>query len=51
MKLLSVVAALGVCTAMAMAADLPKEGTFSGTYMASGTYKSSKVGDRYVVHV
>ena len=32
--------------ANAMAADLPKEGTFSGTYTAVGTYKAIKVGDR-----
>lgn len=30
----------------AMAADLPKEGTFNGTYTAIGTYKATKIGDR-----
>jgi hypothetical protein len=35
----------GIATS-AMAADLPKEGTFSGTYTAVGTYKTIKVGDR-----
>jgi hypothetical protein len=30
----------------AVAADLPKEGTFSGTYTATGTYKTTKIGDR-----
>ncbi len=35
--------------AAAMAADLPKEGTFSGTGAAAGTYKAYPVGkDRYV---
>jgi hypothetical protein len=32
-----------------MAADLPKEGTFSGTYTAIGTYKTIKVGDRALI--
>jgi hypothetical protein len=37
--------ALGLA-ANAMAADLPKEGTFSGTYTAIGTHKTTKIGDR-----
>jgi hypothetical protein len=44
MKLVSVLSVMGVATAMA--ADLPKEGTFSGTYSAIGTGKLIKVGDR-----
>jgi hypothetical protein len=30
----------------AVAADLPKEGTFNGTYTGIGTYKTIKIGDR-----
>src|ERR1700722_7514693 len=37
--------------ATAMAADLPKEGTFSGTVAAAGTYKATVVGkDRCVTN-
>src|ERR1700733_9395957 len=36
--------------APALAADLPKEGTFSGTFTSAGTWKGAVVGkDRYVV--
>jgi hypothetical protein len=45
--LAAVVAGLGLLAAGgAMAADLPKEGTFSATYTATGIYKSTKIGDR-----
>jgi hypothetical protein len=39
--------ALGMTLALgaaALAADLPKEGTFSGTFYGVGTYKASPVG-------
>jgi hypothetical protein len=48
MKMLSVVGAVGLCSATAMAADLPKQGTYNGTYTAIGTYKATKIGDRTV---
>src|SRR3954464_4406098 len=37
--------------ASAMAADLPKEGTFKGTYTAVGTYKQIKIGDRSLINI
>ena len=37
--------------ANAMAADLPKEGAFKGTYTAVGTYKVIKIGDRSLTTV
>jgi hypothetical protein len=37
--------------AAAMAADLPKEGTFSGTYSSAGTYKAHPVGKERVLAV
>ena len=38
-----------VCATAAIAADLPKQGTFSGTYFASGTYKLTSIGkERYL---
>src|SRR5690242_18845926 len=39
------------CTASAMAGDLPKEGTFKGTYTAIGTYKVITVGGRSLTTV
>ena len=33
-----------VCATAAIAADLPKQGTFSGTYFAFGTYKLTSIG-------
>jgi hypothetical protein len=37
--------------AAALAADLPKEGTFSGTYSGFGTFKATLVGKERVVAV
>jgi hypothetical protein len=34
---------------VAMAADLPKEGTYSGTYSSYGTYKNTPVGKERVL--
>jgi hypothetical protein len=47
---LSILALTAAISFGAMAADLPKEGTFSGTYSAAGTYKAYPVGkDRTLV--
>jgi hypothetical protein len=35
----------------AMAADLPKEGTFSGSYYAFGTFKATQVGKELLLEV
>jgi hypothetical protein len=48
-KLTTATGALLISLAMGtlvMAADLPKEGTLSGTYTSFGSYKILKVGDR-----
>jgi hypothetical protein len=47
-RLLAVIAVLGLMSS-AMAADLPKEGTFKGTFTDVGTYKTIKIGDRMLV--
>jgi hypothetical protein len=46
-KVLSVLSScgIGLSIATAMAADLPKEGGFSGTYTGLGTFKTTKIGD------
>jgi hypothetical protein len=46
--ILSTAMAFGVA---AMATDLPKEGTFSGTYSGFGTFKATPVGKERVVAV
>jgi hypothetical protein len=47
-KLLAVIAVFGIVTS-ATAADLPKEGTFKGTFTYVGTYKATRIGDRMLV--
>jgi hypothetical protein len=47
-KLLATAAIVGLA-AGAMAADLPREGSFKGTYTDIGTYKTTKIGDRTLV--
>jgi hypothetical protein len=51
-KLRRLVASIGIIFGFtsAMAADLPKEGTFKGTYTGFGTYKTFMIGDR-ALHV
>jgi hypothetical protein len=52
MILRSLVILVGTFSAASvMAADLPKEGTFKGTYTAVGTYKLIKIGDRSLTNV
>jgi hypothetical protein len=52
MKLYNLSIAIGALLAalamgnIVLAADLPKEGTFAGSYTSFGSYKISKVGDR-----
>jgi hypothetical protein len=46
-KVLSILSScgIGLFVVTAMAADLPKEGTFSGTCTGLGTFKTTKIGD------
>ena len=51
-----IVSAVALSTAMAfgaaaMAGDLPKEGTYKGTYTAFGTYKATAIGKERVLTV
>ncbi len=53
MQLSTSLSAFTLTTAMAfgaaaMAADLPKEGTYKGTYAAVGTFKANPIGKEWV---